>query len=82
VYLSGLAVDPAYQGLGVGRDALEQVLSEVKNAPKIELLTHPDNENAIKLYQSFGFEITDKKDNYFGDGEPRIVLVKNQKSEK
>ncbi len=75
VYLSGLAVDPEYQGQGIGRDAIEKVLSEVSDAPKVWLVTHPENAKAVSLYESLGFKITDKKDNYFGDGEPRIVLT-------
>lgn len=78
VYLSGLGVDPAYQSQGIGREALKYVLEEVAHAPKVELLTHPDNSAAIKLYESFGFKITGRKENYFGDGEPRVVLTLEQ----
>lgn len=78
VYLSGLVIDPAYQGRGLGRTALEQVLEEVKDAPKIELLTHPDNTKAVGLYQSLGFQITGRKENAFGDGEPRVILTREK----
>ena len=75
VYISGLSVNPIYQGQGIGKNALEKILQEVAGAPKVWLVTHPDNTSAVKLYQSLGFEITDRKENYFGDGEPRIVLT-------
>src|SRR3989344_1602752 len=51
VYISGLAVDPKHQGQGIGREALQRILEEVKDARKVELLTHPDNANAINLYE-------------------------------
>ncbi|MBI5457832.1 GNAT family N-acetyltransferase [Candidatus Kaiserbacteria bacterium] len=75
VYISGLAVDPKYQGQGIGRETLRRILEEVKDARKVELLTHPDNANAINLYESFGFKVTGRKENHFGDREPRIVLT-------
>ena len=79
-YLGGLEVDPVFQGRGIGRAVVEKILQEVKGAPYVELLTHPDNTAAIGLYQSLGFKITGNKDNYFGDGEPRIMLTLQQTS--
>ena len=75
VFLNGLAIDPAYWGQGLGREALVKVLEEIKDALKVWLVTHPDNEKAINLYQSLGFQITGRKENYYGDGEPRIILT-------
>ncbi len=75
VHLGGFAIDPKYQGQGFGRKAMETILDLAKNAPKIDLVTHPDNLKAISLYQSFGFKITEQKENYYGDGEPRVILV-------
>lgn len=74
-YISGIAVDPAFQGNGIGRQAIEQVLLEVADAPKVELVTHPDNHRAVSLYESLGFKIGERKENCFGDGEPRVVLT-------
>ena len=78
VYLNGLAIDPEFQGQGVGRAAMQQFLDQVKDAPSIWLVVHPDNTRAIELYQSFGFAVTDRKEDYHGDGEPRIVLTRDQ----
>jgi len=41
---------------------------------RIELVTHPDNP-ALKLYESLGFTVESRKENYWGDGEPRLVLA-------
>lgn len=78
VYLNGLAIDPDFQGQGVGRAVMEQFLDQVKDAPRVWLVVHPDNTRAIELYQSFGFSITDRKEDYHGDGEPRIILTRDQ----
>ncbi len=75
VYISGLAVSPAFQGQGVAREVLANLLLEFKNVKRIDLVTHPDNHAALQLYQSLGFVIESRKENYFGDGEPRLVLV-------
>lgn len=77
-YISGLTVDPDFQGRGIGRKILKKMLAETKDAPSISLLTHPENTAAIALYRSFGFAETSRKDNYFGDGEPRVELTLGQ----
>ncbi len=74
-YISGLTIDPKYQGLGLAKIAMKQVLDEIGGSKKVWLLTHPDNVKAVSLYQSLGFKIGERKENYFGDGEPRIVLT-------
>ncbi len=75
-YISGLAIDPQFQKQGIGREATRLLLEELKNMKRIELVTHPENSGALKIYLSFGFVIKEQKENYFGDGEPRIELVK------
>lgn len=75
-YLSGFAIMPEFQGQGIGREVLRKILEELKDMDRIDLVTHPHNTSAIMLYLSLGFIIEAWKDNYFGDGEPRIVLVK------
>jgi ribosomal protein S18 acetylase RimI-like enzyme len=52
------------------------ILEELKDYKRIELVTHPDNKSAIKLYFSFGFLTEKQMENYFGDGEPRILMAK------
>jgi len=77
--LSGLMVKPEFQGKGIGREAMRQVLEEVSDVERIWLATHPSNTPAIKLYLSFGFIIEEKIENYFGDGEPRIIMSRKKK---
>jgi len=79
VYLSGLAVDPQFQKQGIGREVMRLIMEELKDVNKVYLVTHPENSGAIKLYLSFGFVIKSWKDNYYGDGEPRIELIRELK---
>lgn len=74
--ITGLMVDPRYQNQGIGREALAAVLDELKGTKRIELVTHPENDSALSLYQSLGFHIESRIENYYGDEQPRLVLVK------
>jgi len=74
----GIAIKPEFQKQGIGKEVMAVILEELKNIKKIKVITHPENSAAIKLYLSFGFVIKDRKENYFGDGEPRIELIKEQ----
>ena len=74
VYLSGLAIEPEFQHQGIGREVLQRILEEVKDTSRIWLVTHPDNAASLRLYQSLGFVVESRKENYFGDGAPRLVL--------
>jgi ribosomal protein S18 acetylase RimI-like enzyme len=75
VYISNLAVDPAYRGQGVARATMLLILGKCNQAPRVDLVTHPENNNAFQLYTSLGSKVESRKENYFGDGEPRLVLV-------
>lgn len=75
-YIDGLIILPKFQGQGYGREVMENILVEIGPVKRIDLVTHPKNERAIKLYESLGFKIESQKENYFGDGEPRVVMAK------
>jgi ribosomal-protein-alanine N-acetyltransferase len=73
---SNLAIIPAYRRRGIGRAAVLFLLDKSNGAPRIDLVTHPENDGALRLYMSLGFRIESRKENYFGDGEPRLVLAR------
>jgi len=75
VYISGLAINPRFQGRGIAREVMIRILEKLKNVSRVDMVTHPDNVRALKLYQSLGFIIKSRKENFYGDGEPRMVLV-------
>jgi ribosomal-protein-alanine N-acetyltransferase len=77
-YLSDLVIRPDFQGQGIGREAMTEILKKLHGYPRIDLVTHPENVRAIKLYESLGFVIESRKENYFGDGEPRVVMVRGR----
>ena len=74
VYISGIVVRPEYQGRGIASNAIKEVIAKYSTAKRIDLVTHPDNP-ALKLYESLGFRVEERKENYFGDGQPRLVLA-------
>lgn len=76
VYISDLVIDPRFQGRGIAKEALARVLDELRGFKRIDLVTHPDNKIALSLYQSLGFVVESRKENYYGDGKPRLVLVR------
>lgn len=77
LWLDGLVIDPQYQGQGLGRKAIEQIFNSVGSISKAELTVHPENYAAIKTYESLGFKLEERKDDYYGDGQPRLLLVRS-----
>lgn len=75
VYLSGLVIKPAFQGQGLAKQAIAKLLEELDRFKVIDLAVHPDNLSAVKLYESFGFVVKDRKEDFFGDGESRLIMV-------
>jgi ribosomal protein S18 acetylase RimI-like enzyme len=76
VYISGLAVVKELHRQGIAKQAMQMLLEILKDVKNIDLVTHPENEGAIKLYKSLGFkQIGEPIKNYFDDGEPRIKMI-------
>ena len=73
--LSGLVIKPEFQKQGLAKKALAKLLEELNKFKLIDLVVHPDNVSALKLYESFGFVVKCRKENFYGDGEPRLVMV-------
>lgn len=76
IMFNGLTVLPKYRNKGIGLAAVEKILKKDGNR-KAELVTHPENTAALIIYLKLGFKLKSWKDNYFGDGEPRVILWKN-----
>lgn len=79
LYFSNFAIDPECQGRGYARRIIELIRDKAKDSPRLEAAAHPDNAKAIHLYESLGFKITGRKENYCGDNEPRLILGKDNK---
>src|SRR4030042_2168881 len=56
-----LAVDPAYQNQGLGRQIMETIESRLLavGCPKINLMVHTDNLLAVGFYQKIGYKTDD-----------------------
>lgn len=75
-YIGNMAVDPIYRRQGVARAAIDFLVKQLADTVRLELVTHPENDHALRLYGSLGFKVEAEIDNYFGDGEPRLKLVR------
>ena len=71
-----VAVIPNYQRKGIGRMVVKKAFSLLRDYKLIKIVTHPYNIGAIILYLKSGFKIYGWKGNYFGDGQPRLLLKK------
>jgi len=76
VQIEGVTVRPEYQRQGIAKQAMKSILEKVKGMERIDLAVHPKNVAAVGLYKKLGFEVECTKENYFGDGEPRLIMVK------
>ncbi|USS91674.1 GNAT family N-acetyltransferase [Fructobacillus americanaquae] len=76
VDLSFLAVDPAFQGLGIARE-LMQAFCEQNYGQTAYLEVAENNLPARRLYEKFGFEIYARRDGYYHDGQTAILMEKN-----
>lgn len=69
----GIMVHTDYQSKGIGRALMEALLDVADNflmLHRVELEVYVDNEKAIKLYKSLGFQL---------EGEKRDAVIKNGK---
>lgn len=73
VEIKEVLVLPQYQSKGYGKKIMEYLLNLVKGK-SVWLVTHPKNTPAIITYLKSGFVLTEWKDNYYGDGHPRLLF--------
>jgi [ribosomal protein S18]-alanine N-acetyltransferase len=78
VEILDVAVDPARQGLGLGRFLLDTLIgvARVQGIKQIALEVRVSNEVAIALYKKVGFEHRGRRPDYYEDnGEDAFVMV-------
>jgi ribosomal protein S18 acetylase RimI-like enzyme len=75
VEVKQLIVNQEFRGRGYGKKLLE-FLIHLQSKKEIALVTHPSNSPAIITYLKSGFFIKKYLDNYYGDGQPRILLIR------
>jgi ribosomal-protein-alanine N-acetyltransferase len=74
-----LAVDPAHQRRGVGRALLRAVLDHARGAT-VFLEVRTDNESAIQLYRSEGFEVVGTRRRYYRPSGADAFTMRRQAS--
>jgi RimJ/RimL family protein N-acetyltransferase len=75
----GMCIVEAARGRGGGRLLMETVMEHALASPlhKVELEVWPDNERAIALYESYGFEVEGERRRHYRrrDGTLRSSLI-------
>lgn len=77
-HLVNLAVDPAFRRRGIGSTLLQKSLEYLQSlgAKNCELEVRVNNEEAIELYQKFGFAIREIIKNYYRNGDDAYLMAK------
>jgi [ribosomal protein S18]-alanine N-acetyltransferase len=77
-HLYTIAVDPSFQGRGLGRKLLEACLAEARKngCDRFALEVRADNRPAIALYKNMGYEITARVPKYYEDGCAALQMLK------
>ena len=70
-----LAVDGQHRGKGIARSLVKNAIVKASSGSVIKLTVDPNNVPACKLYTSLGFKVLEKEEEYFGDGEARLVMA-------
>ncbi|MCH9652374.1 MAG: GNAT family N-acetyltransferase [Planctomycetes bacterium] len=70
--LHKIMVHPDFRGQGIGSALMKQAL---QSATEVVLLTvNPDNTPAVRLYESFGFQIRTRIEGYYRPHEHRLLM--------
>jgi tRNA threonylcarbamoyl adenosine modification protein YeaZ/ribosomal-protein-alanine acetyltransferase len=73
-----LTVAQAHRRLGIGRELLRRLIdwARTQKTPSMMLEVRAGNDEAIPLYESFGFVAISRRDNYYGPGMTAIIMKK------
>jgi ribosomal-protein-alanine N-acetyltransferase len=74
-WIATLAVLPEYRKLGIGAKLLEACEARIPLA-RIRLCVRMSNDEAIRLYERFGYKRVGEWSKYYQDGESALVMEK------
>lgn len=77
--IANIGVSKLHQHEGIGTKMMEFIDQLVKKSccEEFTLEVRMSNENAIHLYEKFGFKIVSSRKNYYADGEDAYLMYKN-----
>ncbi len=77
--LANIAVSPTHRGQGVGKLLMEKMHDYAKTfgAERMLLEVRVSNQNAIGLYEKYGYEKYGLRENYYADGEDAYLMQKS-----
>ena len=75
-HLINIAVAAARRGLGLGEALLVHLMrhAALQGAEEMHLEVRETNMAAVSLYVRHGFKILGRKDKYYGDGTPALLM--------
>jgi [ribosomal protein S18]-alanine N-acetyltransferase len=78
-WMLGLAVAPDFRNLGYGRQLTVESLRLLASMgiPDVCLTVDPDNDFALRLYRHVGFSVVDRRRDYLGPGEDRLLMARS-----
>lgn len=76
-YFVSLGVAADARGRGYGRALAIAGINRLRRfgLTYVKLTVEADNAPAIELYRTLGFHAVERDEDYFGPGEPRVVMV-------
>ncbi|MBP7769134.1 GNAT family N-acetyltransferase [Candidatus Saccharibacteria bacterium] len=78
IELEALAILPRFQGQGFGKLVMEHIIKEVSFKADLQLTVHPKNVAGLILYLKNGFIPIGYKEDYYGDGQPRLLMKRTK----
>lgn len=74
-----IAVEPALRRRGIGRILMLELESRFRedHVKTVRLEVGVDNDAAIRLYESLGYETVGLRRKYYPDGSDALIMVKN-----
>jgi ribosomal protein S18 acetylase RimI-like enzyme len=75
-YIHFVGVDPERRGAGIARSLYERFFEAVAPRTIVRAVTSPVNEGSIAFHRALGFDVDTVDEDYDGQGEARVLLVK------
>ena len=76
-YIHFIGVDPEHRAGGLGRELYERFFAAVAPRTVIRAVTSPVNERSVAFHRALGFDVERVDDDYDGQGQARVLLVKH-----